>query len=132
MNDDWVPERLKNDVYEYAREAAAELGLSVFSVEWHASTPEVYQDKYYAWFQGDYDLTLLKNVIHIDVGACSTLSPRELKYTIFHEARHCWQWRTSRFLEPYAAEKDADEWTTKVLGYCSEKGVPYWNLRGRI
>lgn len=127
MNDTWVPERLKNNVYEYARQSAVALGLSPISIEWHEGSPP--GKSWFAWVEGHCDLKYFNNyinVIHIDVKNCSTLPLDQLKWTIFHESRHIYQWKNSRHLGPGEQEKDAFEWTDRTLGYFNERGVPYW------
>jgi len=48
--------------------------------------------------------SLRSDVVYVSSG----LSPERVRHVVLHEARHCWQNATSRFMEPGVCERDAE------------------------
>lgn len=114
-----VPAWLRDTCEKAARESAALLGLPGPALRWCWEIPG----------QGGWRFAWVEAGAHeINLNISRLRDARTARAMVFHEARHLWQVRNSRFLGRREGEKDAIEWSYKQTGIMVENLVAEWEI----
>lgn len=108
-----APPHLRRAAEDAAREAGVELGLGELHLRWwrlDRARPAV---RHLGWVDREEP-----GVINLSVDAIrDTCTPAEVRAVVFHEARHLWQEKNTRYLgDRMRAERDANEFALRTSG----------------